>query len=321
MLNLSFAQNISDDLQQVNAIIRQQLDSRIELINIISDYLLSAGGKRLRPIAMLLVGKALNCDDPRLHQAAAVVEFLHTSTLLHDDVVDASNQRRGRPTVNANWGNPQAVLVGDFLYAKSFEMLVNIQDLAVMQVMANATRTLAEGEVLQLTQINNANIDEATYLDIIQSKTAILFAAAAQSAAILSTNNTQQIEQIRKFGNALGIAFQIIDDLLDYQSDSTILGKNIGDDLAEGKPTLPLIYALQNSNKQQRVIIEAAIQQKNADFAEILHIITNTKALQKTYDLAQQYIDQAKSYLANVPNNCYKSDLLKLIHFAIRRTN
>jgi len=321
MSKLNFIQSVKSDFTQVDAIIRTQLNSRIPLINTIGDYLLSAGGKRLRPLVALLTGKALNCTDNKLHQVAAIIEFLHTSTLLHDDVVDNSSQRRGKTTANVNWGNAPAVLVGDFLYARAFEMIVNLNNIKIMQIMANATRTLAEGEVLQLTQAHNLHTDENTYLDIIQSKTAVLFEAATYSAAILAQVSSLQISDMQKFGNVLGIAFQLTDDVLDYQSDSATLGKNIGDDLAEGKPTLPLIYALKVGNYAQKLVIENAIKQGSADFAQILQIVKETGALTYTHNLAKNYALKAIKLLENIENNTFKQSLLELTNFAVERNN
>jgi len=321
MSKLNFIQSVKPDFTQVDAIIRTQLNSRIPLINTIGDYLLSAGGKRLRPLVALLTGKALNCTDNKLHQVAAIIEFLHTSTLLHDDVVDNSSQRRGKTTANVNWGNAPAVLVGDFLYARAFEMIVNLNNIKIMQIMANATRTLAEGEVLQLTQVHNLHTDENTYLDIIQSKTAVLFEAATYSAAILAQVSSLQISDMQKFGNVLGIAFQLTDDVLDYQSDSATLGKNIGDDLAEGKPTLPLIYALKVGNSAQKLVIENAIKQGSADFAQILQIVKETGALTYTHNLAKNYALKAIKLLENIENNTFKQSLLELTNFAVERNN
>jgi len=320
MANISFAAAVVDDFMQVDAIIRAQLNSRITLINTIGDYLLSAGGKRLRPLTALLTGKALSCTDQRLHMVAAIIEFLHTSTLLHDDVVDNSSQRRGKTTANINWGNAPAVLVGDFLYARSFEMIVNLHNEPIAKIMAKATRTLAEGEVLQLTQVHNLQIDEATYLDIIRSKTAVLFEAATHSAAILADVSAQQNQNLQNFGNALGIAFQLTDDVLDYQSDSATLGKNIGDDLAEGKPTLPLIYALKNGNlAQQKVIQNAISNQENCDFAAVLQVINDTNALTYCHNLAKNYAHKASQFLADIKDNSFKTNLLELTNFAVER--
>jgi len=322
MSKLNFTQVVAQDFVQVDAIIRAQLNSRISLINTIADYLLSAGGKRLRPLTALLVGRALNCNDDRLHFVAAIIEFLHTSTLLHDDVVDNSSQRRGKTTANVNWGNAPAVLVGDFLYARSFEMIVNLNNQTIAKIMANATKTLAEGEVMQLTQVHNLHADEATYLDIIKSKTAVLFEAATHSAAILAGADDALILNLQNFGNALGIAFQLTDDALDYQSDSATLGKNIGDDLAEGKPTLPLIYALKNGNIAQQQIIKNAISSKgDGDFAQILQIIKDTRALIYTHNLAKDYAHKAVKYLDQIAPNPFKQSLLELTNFAVERAS
>ena len=243
----SFYQVVADDFAAVDGIIRKQLTSRVPLVEKIGDYITSAGGKRLRPLLVLLSGSALGHQGDQLRLLAAIIEFLHTSTLLHDDVVDMSGMRRGRSTANALWGNAPSVLVGDFLYARSFEMMVELGSMPVMRIISQATRVIAEGEVLQLSKVRDASTTEAIYMEVIRGKTAMLFEASSHSAATLAGATAEQCEALRTFGDQLGIAFQLVDDLLDYQGDAETLGKNVGDDLAEGKPTLPLIYTMREA--------------------------------------------------------------------------
>lgn len=227
----------------------------------IGDYIISAGGKRLRPLLVLLAGKTLGYKGDDLCLLAATIEFLHTSTLLHDDVVDASGLRRGRSTANALWGNAPSVLVGDFLYARSFEMMVELGSMPVMRIISQATRVIAEGEVLQLSKVRDASTTEETYMEVIRGKTAMLFEASTHSAAALCQAGEEQSEALRRFGDYLGIAFQLVDDLLDYRGDAATLGKNVGDDLAEGKPTLPLIVTMRDGTEEQAALVRKAIQQ------------------------------------------------------------
>lgn len=237
----TFYRAVADDFSAVDEIIKKQLTSRVPLVSKIGDYITSAGGKRLRPLLVLLCGKALGREGDDLRLLAATIEFLHTATLLHDDVVDMSGMRRGRSTANALWGNAPSVLVGDFLYSRSFEMMVELGSMPVMQILSKATRVIAEGEVLQLSRVRDASTTEEVYMEVIRGKTAMLFEASTHSAAALAQATDEQREALRTFGDHLGVAFQLVDDLLDYKGDSQTLGKNVGDDLAEGKPTLPLI--------------------------------------------------------------------------------
>jgi octaprenyl-diphosphate synthase len=240
----TFYRAVADDFSAVDEIIKKQLTSRVPLVSKIGDYITSAGGKRLRPLLVLLCGKALGREGDDLRLLAATIEFLHTATLLHDDVVDMSGMRRGRSTANALWGNAPSVLVGDFLYSRSFEMMVELGSMPVMQILSKATRVIAEGEVLQLSRVRDASTTEEVYMEVIRGKTAMLFEASTHSAAALAQATDEQREALRTFGDHLGVAFQLVDDLLDYKGDSQTLGKNVGDDLAEGKPTLPLIYTM-----------------------------------------------------------------------------
>lgn len=258
-----FQKHLESDLGRVNVVINQAVQSEVALISQIGTYIISAGGKRLRPIITILAGKSLGYDHDKLYSLAAMVEFIHTSTLLHDDVVDESELRRGRKTANNLFGNAAAVLVGDFLYTRAFQLMVGSGSMKILEVMADATNIIAEGEVMQLMNIGNTDITEAEYVQVIQYKTAKLFEAAAQVGAILAGADETQEQALKEYGMHVGTAFQIIDDILDYSGDTTEIGKNVGDDLAEGKPTLPLIYLMQQGNEQAAADVRHALQ--NAD--------------------------------------------------------
>ncbi|HEY1588989.1 MAG TPA: polyprenyl synthetase family protein, partial [Rhodanobacter sp.] len=253
------------DMQRVDALIRQRLSSDVVLINQIADHIIASGGKRLRPMLHVLAAGAAGYRGDHHTKLAAIIEFIHTSTLLHDDVVDESDLRRGRKTANALWGNAASVLVGDFLYSRSFQLMVELDDMRIMRILADTTNTIAEGEVLQLLNIGNADVSEAAYLAVIERKTAVLFAAATELGGILGGLPESQVTALRRYGMELGYAFQIADDLLDYVGDASTLGKNIGDDLAEGKPTLPLIYALERANPEQVQSLRHAIEHGGLD--------------------------------------------------------
>lgn len=318
----AFYRVVADDFTAVDGIIRRQLSSRVPLVEKIGDYIISAGGKRLRPLLVLLSGKALGRSGDDLRLLAATIEFLHTSTLLHDDVVDASGLRRGRATANAQWGNAPSVLVGDFLYARSFEMMVELGSLPVMQIISQATRVIAEGEVLQLTKIRDASTTEETYMEVIRGKTAMLFEASTHSAAILSGATAEQAEALRQFGDALGIAFQLVDDLLDYRGDATTLGKNVGDDLAEGKPTLPLIATMRDGTPEQAALVRKAIQQGGSqDLEGIRAAVEAAGALDYTAKLAREYAARAIDCLKVLPDSEYRAALIELSEFAVARTH
>jgi len=287
----------------------------------IGHYIISAGGKRLRPLVVLLSARACGADSSEQHSLAAIIEFLHTATLLHDDVVDTSDLRRGRSTANALWGNAPSVLVGDFLYSRAFEMMVALGNMQVMQILANATNVIAEGEVLQLSKVRDANTDEATYMEVIRSKTAMLFEAASHSAAVLAGAKADQIEALREFGDALGIAFQLMDDLLDYSGDAAEMGKNVGDDLAEGKPTLPLIYTMRHGTEEQAALVRQAIQKGGTeDITPIREAVTASGALDYTARLAQQHADRAIALLDTLPASEYRDALEQLARFAVKRS-
>ena len=318
----AFYQVVADDFLAVDAIIQRQLTSRVPLVEKIAAYITSAGGKRLRPLLVLLCGKALGKQGDDLRLLAAIIEFLHTATLLHDDVVDMSGMRRGRTTANAQWGNAPSVLVGDFLYSRSFEMMVELGSMPVMQILSKATRIIAEGEVLQLSKVRDASTSEATYMDVIRGKTAMLFEASTHSAAMLAGANNQQAEALRVFGDHLGIAFQLMDDLLDYRGDAEALGKNVGDDLAEGKPTLPLIHAMREGTAAQAERVRKAIQQGGSQNLEgIRAAVEAAGSLDYTAQLARDYAQKAINCLESLPANAYRDGLIELRLFAVARSH
>ncbi|WBG63711.1 polyprenyl synthetase family protein [Pseudomonas citronellolis] len=318
----AFYRVVADDFTAVDGIIRRQLSSRVPLVEKIGDYIISAGGKRLRPLLVLLSGKALGYSGDDLRLLAATIEFLHTSTLLHDDVVDASGLRRGRATANAQWGNAPSVLVGDFLYARSFEMMVELGSMPVMRIISQATRVIAEGEVLQLTKVRDASTTEETYMEVIRGKTAMLFEASTHSAAAIAGATPEQAEALRQFGDALGIAFQLVDDLLDYRGDASTLGKNVGDDLAEGKPTLPLIATMRDGTPEQALLVRKAIQQGGSqDLEGIRAAVEAAGALDYTANLAREYAARAIDCLKALPDNEYRAALIELSEFAVARTH
>ena len=287
----SIQQIVFDDFDALNQNVVRQLHSEVPLIENIGQYLIEAGGKRIRPLLVLLCARAFRYQGDQHVNLATVIEFLHTATLLHDDVVDMSEMRRGQPTANVQWGNPSSVLVGDFIYSRAFQLLVHIADMKIMKVMATTTNKISEGEVLQLVNQHNVAASESDYMNVIHNKTAILFAAACSSAAILSATDTAIQEKLHNFGLQVGMAFQLIDDVLDYNGDSETLGKNVGDDLAEGKPTLPLIYVIQNGNPEQKQLITTAIEQGGLDHLdEIITVVKDSGALEYTRQKAEERI-------------------------------
>ena len=304
----------------VDRIIRTRLHSDVALVNQMSEYIINNGGKRLRPALVVLSANALGYSGKYHHDLAAVVEFIHTATLLHDDVVDESDLRRGQATASALFGNAASVLVGDFLYSRAFQMMVEVNDMRVMQTLADATNTIAEGEVLQLLSCHDANVDAASYLRVIYCKTAKLFEAAMRLGAILSQVDNATEEAVAKYGVHLGTAFQLVDDILDYSGDEHETGKNLGDDLSEGKPTLPLIYAMQHGDIKQAAVVKQAIEQGNIEgFAEVLQVIKETGALEFTRRQAQKESDAACAALSMLPDTNYKHSLLQLADFAATR--
>lgn len=320
MSSLPFYDAVTRDFDEVNALIMRQLHSRVPLVEKIGHYIISAGGKRLRPLVVLLSARACGLEDPRQHSLATIIEFLHTATLLHDDVVDISDQRRGRSTANALWGNAPSVLVGDFLYSRAFEMMVEMGDIQIMQVLANATNVIAEGEVLQLSKVRDASTDEATYMEVIRSKTAMLFEASTHSAGLLAKAEPAQTEALRGYGNALGIAFQLVDDVLDYTGDAQAMGKNVGDDLAEGKPTLPLIFTMREGNAEQAALVRKAIQKGGIDDIEaIQQAVRDCGGLEYTSRLAREQSEEAIRLLQSLPPSIYRDSLEQLARFAVER--
>ena len=312
---------IKNDLDNVNQVIRQELYSEVVLIRQIAEYIINSGGKRLRPILLLLVANALNYQGNQHYVLAAVIEFIHTATLLHDDVVDESDLRRSKPTANAVFGNAASVLVGDFLYSRSFQMMVKANNMAVMKVLSQATNIISEGEVLQLLNCHNADVDEERYMKVIHYKTAKLFQASAEIAAILGTQDSAIIKAFADYGMYLGTAFQLIDDVLDYSGDEDETGKHLGDDLAEGKPTLPLIYVMQNGTPEQANIVKNAIENGGRKvFAQVLEVIKNSNALEFTRQQAIKEAQLAKNAIMDLQlNEQYKTALLNLADFSVER--
>ena len=316
----SIALTIAADMREVDAVIRQQLQSEVPLVNQIADYIISAGGKRIRPVLVLLMANAWGIRGSHHHQLAAVIEFIHTATLLHDDVVDESSLRRGRETANALFGNAASVLVGDFVYSRAFQMMVAIDDMRVMRILADATNVIAEGEVLQLLNMHDPDVTEARYLQVIRSKTAKLFEAAAEIGALIAGANDPAVASAAEYGRSIGTAFQLVDDVLDYSGNAAAIGKNVGDDLREGKPTLPLIYLMENGTAEQRDLVRRCIETGDEQhFDEILSLITRSGALDYTKNRAEAAAAVARKSLADVPDGQFKNSLLDLCRFAVDR--
>ncbi len=308
------------DMQAVDQIIHQRLSSDVALVNQLSHYIVNSGGKRLRPLLVLLSAKSFDYQGNKQHLLAAIIEFIHTATLLHDDVVDESDLRRGNETANALFGNAASVLVGDFLYSRAFEMMVDIDNMRVMQILATTTNIIAEGEVMQLMNVHDAETSEEKYLEVIYCKTAKLFEAAAQLGAILCQRKETEVQAMAAYGRYLGTAFQLIDDVMDYSSNSEQMGKNVGDDLAEGKPTLPLIYAMQQGNADQIVTIKSAIEKGGYDqIDEVQAIIQQTGALEYTEKMAQQQAQLAIKELAHLPDSDSKVVLENIARLSVYR--
>jgi len=313
---------IAADMEAVNTVIRQRLQSEVALVNQIAEYIISAGGKRIRPVLVLLLANAYGYRGTGHHELAAVVEFIHTATLLHDDVVDESSMRRGRQTANAMFGNAASVLVGDYLYSRAFEMMTSLDLMRVMQILSRATTVIAEGEVLQLLNMHDPDVTQESYLRVIRSKTAKLFEAAAQLGALVAGANDAQIEAAGEYGRSLGTAFQLIDDVLDYAGDAAEIGKNVGDDLREGKPTLPLIYVMENGTPEQRELIRTCIEQGDeTHFDAVLAAVTNSGALDFTRREAEAAARRASAAIADLPESEYKQSLLQLCAFAVDRNH
>jgi octaprenyl-diphosphate synthase len=313
---------VSDDLTAVDGRIRERLHSEVALVDKVSTYIIASGGKRLRPLLVVLAARAAGYRGDQHVDAAALIEFIHTATLLHDDVVDGSSMRRGRDTANEVWGNETSVLVGDFLYSRAFQMMAQIGSLPVMRIMADATNTIAEGEVLQLLNAHDPETSEQRYLDVIYRKTARLFEVGAEVAAILAGAADPLRRAFAQYGCHVGMAFQLIDDVLDYRGSPDERGKNLGDDLAEGKPTLPLIHALQKGNAEQRKLIRLAIEQGGlAELARITEAIEATGGLGYTESLARSESSAAVAALNGIPDSDYAHALRALAAFAVERTH
>ncbi|CNK36593.1 octaprenyl diphosphate synthase [Yersinia mollaretii] len=309
------------DMAEVNTTILEQLNSDVVLINQLGHYIISGGGKRIRPMIAVLVARALHYQGTKHITVAALIEFIHTATLLHDDVVDESDMRRGKATANAAFGNAASVLVGDYIYTRSFQMMTGLESLRVLTLMSEATNVIAEGEVLQLMNCNNPDITEENYMQVIYSKTARLFEAASQSAAVLANASEEQELALQNYGRYLGTAFQLIDDLLDYSSDGTTLGKNTGDDLNEGKPTLPLLHAMRNGTSEQEAMIRQAIEQGNGRhlLEPVLAAMQQCGSLDYTRQRAEEEADKAIAALQILPESEYRLALEGLAHIAVQR--
>lgn len=314
---------IESDMNDVNQLIHAQMRSDVALVNQLGLYIVNSGGKRVRPMLAILAARALGYQGKDHITLATIVEFIHTATLLHDDVVDESNLRRGTPTANAEFGNAASVLVGDFIYTRSFQLMVGLGKMQIMQVLADATNVIAEGEVLQLMNCNDPNTTEASYMQVIYSKTAKLFEAATGLAAIITEQDNSVLDALNLYGMHLGTAFQLVDDVLDYNADADQLGKNIGDDLAEGKPTLPLIYAMKHGSDHQRALIRDAIEHCNGmdNLEAILTALKQTNALEFTMQKAQQEADKAIACLDFLAESQYKQALISLARIAVERNH
>ena len=308
------------DMQRVNQVIIDHLASEVVLINQLGQHIILSGGKRLRPMLVVLAARACNYEGKHDALLAAVVEFIHTATLLHDDVVDDSDMRRGQQTASAIWGNEAAVLVGDYLYSRAFQMMVQADSMPIMDLLANTTNTIAQGEVMQLLNIKDPDTSESRYHEVIYAKTACLFEAACRIGAMLGNSDAKIEEALQTYGKHLGIAFQLVDDALDYSAQSDELGKNVGDDLAEGKPTLPLIHAMEHGDAEQKNLIRSAIEQGSAENFDSIHqAIVDTGALQYTLDQAQDQANRAKQAIAILADNDYRQALMFLADYAVER--
>ena len=313
--------SITEDMRAVDAVIRKSLHSEVVLINQVANYIINSGGKRLRPALVLLSAGVFGKIETRHHELAAVVEFIHTATLLHDDVVDESTLRRGRATANTLFGNAASVLVGDFVYSRAFQMMVGVQNMRVMDILAEATNIIAEGEVLQLLNINDADISDDDYLRVIHYKTAKLFEAATRLGAVICQVSNEDENAMAEYGMRLGTAFQLIDDVLDLSGNSEDIGKNLGDDIAEGKPTLPLLYAMRHGNAKQSQLIRHAIEQGGLeDFSAIIQAVEETGALDYVRNIAKQEAELACKAIQHLPSTPQHQALIQLAEFSVSRT-
>jgi octaprenyl-diphosphate synthase len=324
LLSVSLAiiqSSIEEDIRAVDAVIRKSLHSEVALINQVADYIINSGGKRLRPALVLLSAGIFGKIETRHHELAAVVEFIHTATLLHDDVVDESSMRRGRPTANTLFGNAASVLVGDFVYSRAFQMMVSVQNMRVMDILAEATNIIAEGEVLQLLNINDADISDDDYLRVIHYKTAKLFEAATRLGAVICEASTEDENAMAEYGMRLGTAFQLIDDVLDLSGNSEDIGKNLGDDIAEGKPTLPLLYAMRHGNPKQSLLIRHAIENGGLeDLSAVMQAVQETGALDYVREIAKQEAEMACKAIQHLPLTHQHQALIELADFSVKRT-
>ena len=315
-----FRQLITDDMLAVDQVIRRSLHSDVVLIRQVAEYIIGAGGKRLRPALLILAARALGCQGPAVHEQAAMIECIHTATLLHDDVVDESDKRRGRDTANAMFGNAASVLVGDFLYTRAFQMMVHTHSLRVLEIMAEATNIIAEGEVMQLLNIGNTDLTETEYLQVIQYKTAKLFEAAGRVGALLAGATPEQEAALAGYGMHLGTAFQIIDDVLDYSGDAATIGKSLGDDLAEGKTTLPLIYVMQHGSPDQAAVVRGALQAADRErFDAVLSAVQSTSALDYAHGQAVAAAQRAVAALTGLPDSEARQALTELALLSVER--
>ncbi len=315
-----FLAPVSDDLNAVNAVIRKQMHSDIVLIGQIADYIINAGGKRIRPILLLLMAKAFGYQGTQHHTLAATIEFIHTATLLHDDVVDEADLRRGRASANTLFGNAASVLVGDFLYTRAFQMMVSVNSMAVQRILADATNLIAEGEVMQLMNARNTDLDEAGYYRVIYAKTAKLFEAACQLGALIAKASEKEIAAAAAYGRNLGNAFQLIDDWLDYAGDRQAMGKSLGNDLKEGKMTLPLIWLMQHGTKAQKQMIRQSIETGDEQcFEAVFDAVNKSQALDYTYQMAQQAAQSAIEAIRFFANSQYHQSLVELSLFSVER--
>ena len=321
-MNINQIQELaSSDMSAVNTLIYSQLESDVVLINQLGMYIVNSGGKRIRPLLTVLAARAMGYQGDKHICLAAIIEFIHTATLLHDDVVDESSMRRGKETANELFGNSASVLVGDFLYTRSFQMMVTLDDMSIMKVLSNATNVIAEGEVLQLMNCNDPDTTVESYRQVIYCKTAKLFEAATRLAAVVTEQSEDMVKAMTAYGMHLGTAFQLIDDLLDYTADAQEMGKNVGDDLSEGKPTLPLLHAMHNGNEAQRVMIREAIETGNGmeNLNEILTAMKETGALELTQQMAEEEAEKAIAALNLLDDSAYKQALVSLAHLSVDR--
>ena len=310
---------IADDMKAVDDIIRQELSSDVSRMKEISEYITSAGGKRMRPALLILISRALGYEGTLHQYLGATIELLHTATLMHDDVVDESAMRRGRPTANARWGNGAAVLVGDFLYTRSFQMMVKAGNLRVMEALSNAANRLSEGEVVQMVNAHDPLVDEARYFRVIERKTACLFEAGARMAAAIADCTPEAEEAVAEYALALGNAFQIVDDILDYTGVAANIGRNLGADLREGKMTLPLIYARETASDADRALIDEAVKKGDGDFDKISEIVIRSNSLERCRARAEKELERGRKALSKIPSSIFSESLLNLLAFTVKR--